>query len=112
LGHGTLLILKMFLPILCLCVPGGLKYSALIASNLVSAFVPFLPLERRHVRKCVMDDVESKQLEFTDAQVNAIVDELEYSPESTPLFSVPGCKRVTEKVNLYMSERFHREREL
>lgn len=32
---------------------GGLKSTTIITSSLIDHFVPFLPLERRHVEKCV-----------------------------------------------------------
>lgn len=32
---------------------GGLKMTTIIQSSLIDHFVPFLPLERRHVEKCV-----------------------------------------------------------
>lgn len=34
-------------------VKGGLKSASMITSSLVDHFIPFLPLEKRHVEKCV-----------------------------------------------------------
>ncbi|XP_070557442.1 torsin-1A-like [Ptychodera flava] len=39
---------------------GGLWHSNLIEKNLISFMVPFLPLERSHVLKCIQDDLRDK----------------------------------------------------
>lgn len=44
-------------------VNGGLKSTTIISSVLIDHFVPFLPLERRHVEKCV--EVEFRRLNRT-----------------------------------------------
>lgn len=80
-----------------------MKYSSVIDKNLVSAFVPFLPLERQHVKMCIEDSIKRKSLSSRKNPhlVDNIADELEYSPSDVKLFSSSGCKRVDEKVNLY-----------
>ena len=77
----------------------------MIDKNLVSAFVPFLPLEREHVKGCIHDNATAKHITLNDDEVNAIADELEYFPADKLLFSSSGCKRVDEKVNLYWRSR-------
>jgi len=74
-----------------------------IDRNLVSAFVPFLPLQRQHVKMCIRDNATAKHISLDEQDVNDIADELEYFPRDEPLslFSSSGCKRVDEKVNLY-----------
>lgn len=44
-------------------INGGLKSTTIITSSLIDHFVPFLPLERRHVEKCV--DAEFRKLNRT-----------------------------------------------
>ena len=90
----------------CECVmmyicTGGLKHSSVIDRYLVSAFVPFLPLEREHVKKCIKDNAMFKGMSLNEDQINSIADEMEYSPSDVKLFSSSGCKRVDEKVNMY-----------
>jgi len=82
---------------------GGLKYSSVIDKNLISAFVPFLPLERQHVKMCIEDDIKRKDPSTRKRLhlVDNIADELEYFPIDAKLFSSSGCKRVDEKFNLY-----------
>jgi len=84
---------------------GGLKYSSVIDKNLVSAFVPFLPLERQHVKLCIQDNAAAKRIRLDEEKINAIADELEYGPADIQVFSSSGCKRIDEKVNLYRSPR-------
>jgi len=79
-----------------------------IDKNLVSAFVPFLPLERKHVKGCIHDNATAKHITLNDDEVNAIADELEYFPADKLLFSSFGCRGVNEKVNLYCLSRRRR----
>lgn len=88
--------------ILCDCVSfylGGLWHSELIQKHLITAFVPFLPLERKHVKMCIENVLVLKNITATTDLVNKVADELQYSPGRTGLFSTSGCKRVEEKVD-------------
>lgn len=35
---------------------GGFHHSDTIKSNLIDHYIPFLPLERSHIRKCIMEE--------------------------------------------------------
>ena len=41
---------------------GGLQHSRMIEKNLVDVFVPFLPLERRHVKTCVRRELDRRHV--------------------------------------------------
>ena len=41
---------------------GGLQHSRMIEKNLVDVFVPFLPLERRHVKTCVRQELDRRHV--------------------------------------------------
>ena len=88
---------------------GGLKYSSVIDKHLVSAFVPFLPLERAHVKMCIRNNATPKHITLNEQEMNAIADELEYFPPDAQVLSSSGCKRVDEKVNLYRNRRRRHE---
>ena len=83
---------------------GGLWHSSLVEKNLISAFVPFLPLERRHVKLCVRDDLVSKGQVVTEEILRKVADELLYFPSNNKLFSKSGCKRVSQKVYLVIED--------
>ncbi|WAQ97943.1 TOR1B-like protein [Mya arenaria] len=90
-------------------LPHALMNSDLVRSSLITAFIPFLPLERRHVEKCIRDGLFAKghyQYGFQIDQdvVKQTADELTYFPEDTRLFSTTGCKRVYEKIDLIMQQ--------
>ena len=82
-------------------VEGGLWHSSLIESHAISAFVPFLPLERSHVKRCVDDELRRKHLDVTSETQNEIADQLAYFPADIKLFSKSGCKKISEKVDFY-----------
>lgn len=88
---------------------GGLKGSSLVTYNLISHYIPFLPLERSHVKRCIKDDLDNKNFTAVDPQqftaiVNKVMEQISFAPANTGLYSVSGCKRVFEKVNYILEE--------
>ena len=72
----------------------------------MSAFIPFLPMERRHVKLCVKDDMLAKKHTPTEELISRVADELTYWPADKPLFSRSGCRKVSEKVDYVIMERY------
>ncbi|CAL8089296.1 unnamed protein product [Calicophoron daubneyi] len=83
---------------------GGLHSSDLIKKNLITAMVPFLPLEAEHIRECVKDAARQRLVQFTEEMAEFVLSELEWGPENTQFFAVSGCKRVYEKVGFYVQQ--------
>ncbi|XP_075227673.1 torsin-like protein isoform X2 [Lycorma delicatula] len=82
---------------------GGLKDSDLIKYSLVDHFVPFLPLEHKHVVKCIEAELHRIKKEFLASQKlikDVIKEAITFGPEPDNKFSQVGCKRVPQKLNL------------
>ncbi|XP_072016747.1 uncharacterized protein [Amphiura filiformis] len=77
-------------------------FSALL--SLVDHIVPFLPLERGHVKLCIMHNVISKGVRLLEEDLTWVADQLTYFPASSQVFSLSGCKKVSEKVDLLQSQ--------
>ena len=90
---------------------GGLHRSAVIDSSLIDVYVPFLPLERRHVRLCVEKEARDRNISLTEEEVTSIVDSLSYWPGDTKLYSTTGCKRISNKLDFYQED-FDNDEEL
>ncbi|XP_052795948.1 torsin-1A-like [Mya arenaria] len=85
----------------------GLWHSELITKNLISSYIPFLPLERKHVKQCIRDGLVQRGFYSTesvipDSKVQEIADELKYYPQDLYAFSSTGCKRILDKITLVM----------
>lgn len=50
-------------------IKGGLKGASMITSSLIDHFLTFLPLERRHVEKCVYAEFKKLDIIPTDEQI-------------------------------------------
>lgn len=50
-------------------VKGGLKSASMITSSLIDHFMPFLPLEKRHVERCVYAEFRRLNKIPTDEQI-------------------------------------------
>ena len=82
---------------------GGFNSSGLILLSLIDFFIPFLPLERKHVKECVKVALQKySQPVFDKKLVNKITNELEYFPEGDEIFSFNGCKVALSKISLYI----------
>ena len=76
----------------------------MIGSNLIDVYVPFLPLERRHIKLCVEKEARDRGLRLTEAELTEIAASLTYWPADKELFSTTGCKRVANRLDLYQEE--------
>ncbi|XP_068095763.1 torsin-3A [Hyperolius riggenbachi] len=71
----------------------------LLQEGLVSDFVPFLPLERAHVRLCVRDVFTARGLSYTESSVESLLQELVFVPKDERIFSAQGCKKVAQRIH-------------
>lgn len=86
---------------------GGLQMSELISNHLIDHFIPFLPLQREHVQKCVESYLRKRgrsDLVSDVALVERVLNALQYFPESSKAFSSSGCKRVDAKTDLELAK--------
>ncbi|CAF0789276.1 unnamed protein product [Brachionus calyciflorus] len=91
----------------------GLYRATIIENYLVDFYIPFLPLEKTHVKKCIKAELlnykfidshkyEKKHLE---EDVDAIANEMSYEPPGLSKFSSSGCKRVSNLVRNLIAEK-------
>ena len=102
--------LRLFQFTLCFVhIQGGLWHASLINRHLVTFFIPFLPLERVHIRECTQRQLtlarQSDEYEYKLSDndiINRVLDLIEYSPPDTLLYSVSGCKKVEQKLGFIL----------
>ncbi|XP_073493894.1 torsin-1B-like [Phyllobates terribilis] len=80
----------------------GLWHSGLIEKNLIDYIVPFLPLEFRHVKQCVLAELRLRDLHEDKLLASQVANEMKYVPKDTELFSDKGCKTVPAKLDLFL----------
>lgn len=73
------------------------------------AFVPFLPLEKRHIRQCIKDFLLRyryfrRRNNIPEYIIEEISNKLNYFPDDTKRFSMTGCRRIPEIVAYLMTE--------
>ena len=76
----------------------------MIGSSLIDVYVPFLPLERRHIKLCVEKEARDRGLSLTEAELTEMAASLTYWPADPALFSTTGCKRVANRLDLYQED--------
>ena len=85
---------------------GGLHHSAVIGKHLVDRYIPFLPMERHHVTKCIITEIASRNSTITIKKeyVDEILNELVYYPNNYYVYSATGCKTISSKVDFLMEQ--------
>ncbi|CAM5163690.1 unnamed protein product [Eretmochelys imbricata] len=79
----------------------GFWHSSLIDRNLIDYFVPFLPLEYKHVKMCVRVELESRGYMVDEEIITKVADEMTYFPKEEKIYSDKGCKTVFTKLDFY-----------
>ncbi|XP_068167431.1 prosalusin [Antennarius striatus] len=80
----------------------GFFNSSIIQQKLITGYVPFLPLSRRHVERCVQSQLCVQGSCSRSDVVKAVVDDMIYTPDQGQYFSTTGCKTVPAKINLFL----------
>ncbi|XP_062867358.1 torsin family 1 isoform X1 [Trichomycterus rosablanca] len=80
----------------------GLWHTSLIDKNLVDFFVPFLPLEYKHVLQCGRVELANKGHEPNEIAVEAMVREMSFFPQEERIFSSKGCKGIASRLDYYL----------
>jgi len=87
----------------------GMWHASLIANHVIDHYVPFLPLLRSHVKKCIAVDLQKygyskKNYPNFDECVDKITDNVNFEPPGFHLYSTSGCKRISQLVRLWVIE--------
>lgn len=85
---------------------GGFYKSDTIESSLIDHYVPFLPLERKHVEKCAIDAFKRRGVDPDDHQLKEVMKGLSFGPEPHDIYSEGGCKRLDQKVGSIIQSRY------
>ncbi|KAJ6652279.1 hypothetical protein lerEdw1_012765 [Lerista edwardsae] len=79
----------------------GLWHSSLIDRNLIDYFVPFLPLEYKHVKMCIRAEIKSRGNAVDESVVQKVAEEMTFFPKDVRIYSDKGCKTVQTKVDFF-----------
>nr|XP_013798717.1 PREDICTED: torsin-3A isoform X1 [Apteryx mantelli mantelli] len=80
----------------------GYARSHFLEENLIDFFVPFLPLEYRHVKLCARDAFLARGLPYTEAALDEVARMMVFVPKEEKLFSAQGCKSVSQRINYFL----------
>ncbi|XP_051960275.1 torsin-1A-like [Xyrauchen texanus] len=81
----------------------GFWHTSLIDKNLVDFFVPFLPLEYKHVIQCGLAEMGTKGLVPKQEVVELMAQDLNYFPKEERVFSMQGCKIISSRLDFYIN---------
>lgn len=73
---------------------GGLQKSGPIETSVIDHYIPFLPLEKRHVEKCIQSEFKKLGHWPNDSQIQEVLKYISFDGR----FSTTGCKRIGKKV--------------
>ncbi|KAH0615438.1 hypothetical protein JD844_004663 [Phrynosoma platyrhinos] len=93
--------LKDLEPVLSVGVFNNRNSDSLIDRNLIDYFVPFLPLEYKHVKMCIRAEMKSRGNLIDEEVVQKVADEMTFFPKDERIYSDKGCKTVQTKLDFY-----------
>lgn len=77
--------------------PGGMKDSRLITSAIIDFYVPFLPLEEKHIVQCIKTEYENFGKSYVNQEmIDEILAYIGFEPVMK--FANTGCKTIHKKV--------------
>ncbi|MEQ2172792.1 hypothetical protein GOODEAATRI_024997, partial [Goodea atripinnis] len=79
-----------------------LRGLGIIQQKLITRFVPFLPLTRTHVERCVRSQLCQRGICNRSDVVEAVGGDMIYSPAEGWYFSTTGCKTVSAKISVFL----------
>ncbi|XP_032758724.1 torsin-1B [Rattus rattus] len=79
----------------------GLWHSGLIDKNLIDYFIPFLPLEYKHVKMCVRAEMRARGAAVDEDIVTSVADEMTFFPKDEKIYSDKGCKTVQSRLDFH-----------
>eukprot|EP00067_Danio_rerio_P051433 XP_684868.5 torsin-1A-like isoform X1 [Danio rerio] len=82
----------------------GFLHTSIIDEHLIDHFIPFLPLELKHVRQCVLAEMKHLNITKDDELADEVARDMPYFPEEERIFAVKGCKSVRQKLVLHVDE--------
>ncbi|XP_073678822.1 torsin-1B-like, partial [Garra rufa] len=71
-----------------------------IIDDLVDHYIPFLPLELKHVRQCVMTEMVHLKIPQDFKLADQVARAMPFYPEKEEVFSVKGCRSVRQMLAL------------
>lgn len=77
---------------------GGFHHSDAIVANVIDHYVPFLPLEGLHVRKCLKKAFLNRNVNPTNEMIEEGLSYVVFGPPPHNLYAIAGCKRLEQKV--------------
>ncbi|XP_051515614.1 torsin-1A-like [Myxocyprinus asiaticus] len=83
---------------------GGFWHSSLIDQHLIDHFIPFLPLELKHVRQCVLSEMAHLNMTEDFDLADKVARDMPFFPPEEKIFAVKGCKSVRQKLALYADD--------
>jgi hypothetical protein len=88
----------------------GMWHSSLISGHLIDHYVPFLPLEREHIKQCIVREFAKNSITRRNhpelpKDVDFIADEMVYDIDGDYKYATSGCKRVANFVRKRIIER-------
>ncbi|XP_056305565.1 torsin-1A-like [Danio aesculapii] len=82
----------------------GFWHSSLIDHHLIDHFIPFLPLELKHVLQCVLAEMEHLEIPKNDDLADKVARDMPFFPVEERIFAVKGCKSVRQKLVVHADE--------
>ena len=87
----------------------GFMRSKLILKDYIDLMIPFFPLEKDHIIKCVTDYLKfcyDREFVLGPKFIDTILEEVKWVPPDGQVYARSGCKKMENKVDIYIESSF------
>ena len=81
---------------------GAFKNSEFVSRGVIDAYIPFLPLEKNHVKKCIERAIQARGYKTKLSMVLRVLNEIVWISNGIEMFAFSGCKRIEQIITLCM----------
>ncbi|XP_076157921.1 torsin-1A-like isoform X2 [Alosa pseudoharengus] len=80
----------------------GLWRSSMMSEHLVDFYVPFLPLEHKHLVQCIFAEMAARGLRQDQDVAERMANDYIFFPNEEYIFSLQDCKMVPRRLDYYL----------
>lgn len=81
---------------------GAFQDAEIVSRQVIDASIPFLPLERIHVKSCIERAIKERGKVATESLVEKVMEEIRFVPEDLDRFAEFGCKRIDQMITEFL----------
>ncbi|KAE9547003.1 hypothetical protein FO519_009785, partial [Halicephalobus sp. NKZ332] len=87
---------------------GGHMDSEIVKRGLIDYYVPFMPLTKDHVKRCIRQEAENLKIDISVREIETLADEVNYRQVGHEFYSIFGCGTIESRMKMFKMEKSYK----